>query len=145
MLGARFAEPIAALAAKQVLKGFPGMSEEQPRATSDRVPRPETLVALTAPGEKTELRVLDEAKVVLHIDGVWRVDADLHVRSVKAREAKHRGRQGLLACLIVWTQPSKVSVDNPRRAIEVDRPVLDGSKVGVERIPADGHQIVVGA
>src|SRR5437773_311552 len=59
------------------------MSEEQPRATSQRVPRSETLVALTATGEKTEQRVLNEAKVVFHIDGVWRVDADLHVRSVR--------------------------------------------------------------
>src|SRR5439155_3823460 len=64
LLGARLAEPIGVLAAKQVLKGFPRMSEEQPRATSQRVPRSETLVALTATGEKTEQRVLNEAKVV---------------------------------------------------------------------------------
>src|SRR5436309_7198340 len=34
LLGARVAGPIAALAAKQVLKGFPRMREEQPGATS---------------------------------------------------------------------------------------------------------------
>src|SRR5439155_1238208 len=37
-----------------------------------------SLVAVSATSDQTEERVLDEAELVLHVDGVWGVEADLH-------------------------------------------------------------------
>jgi hypothetical protein len=55
------------------------MCEKAPGALSELVSRGEAFVTLTTISEETEKRVLDKAEVVLHIDGVRGVEADLHV------------------------------------------------------------------
>ncbi len=95
---------------------------------------------LTATSDQTEQRILDEAEVVLHIDGVWSVDADLHVRAVQAREAKHSGRQALLE---YW--PIETPADDPyrlyrqvRRGADVELFILDTRQYRSSNAEPDG-------